>query len=66
MNWVDAEGKLHRQGCSVSWMRTSVSRYFSQSLPQPPPGIKLPLMELRYDPFNKEILWYGAMSEAAA
>ncbi|MEZ6125500.1 MAG: YdjY domain-containing protein [Planctomycetaceae bacterium] len=60
-NWVDAEGKLHRQDAR-SWMRTSVSHYYSSPLPQPPPGIKLPLMELRYDPYNKEILWYGAMS----
>lgn len=61
VNWVDDKGQLQR--CDArKWMRHSVSRYYSQHLPSPPPGVKLPLMELRYDPFNKEILWFGQMS----
>ncbi len=62
VNWTDEAGKLHRKDART-WMRTSVSRYYSQSLPTSPPGVKLPLMELRYDPYNKEILWYGQMSD---
>ncbi|MEZ6127824.1 MAG: YdjY domain-containing protein [Planctomycetaceae bacterium] len=62
VNWVDADGKLQRADART-WMQTSVSHYFSEPLSQAPPGVKLPLMELRYDPFNKEILWFGAMSE---
>lgn len=62
VNWTDADGKFHRKDAR-SWMRTSVSRYYSHPLPKPPPGVKLPLMELRYDPYNKEILWYGQMSD---
>lgn len=63
MHWMDAEGKRQSQDAR-KWMRTSVSHYFSAALPAPPPGIKLPLMELRYDPFNKEILWFGRMTTA--
>jgi hypothetical protein len=62
VNWTDENGKLHREDAR-SWMRTSVSHYFSEPLLQSPPGIKLPLMELRYDPYNKEILWFGQMSD---
>lgn len=62
VNWVDDKGKLHRVDAR-EWMRHSVSRYYSHKLESPPPGVKLPFMELRYDPFNKEILWYGQMKD---
>lgn len=61
VNWVSNDGKLHRADVR-SWLRHSVFHYFSQKLPKPPPGVKLPLMELRYDPYNNELLWYGPMS----
>jgi len=61
VNWVSKDGKLHRADVR-SWLRHSVFHYFAQKLPKPPPGVKLPLMELRYDPYNKELLWYGPMS----
>lgn len=61
VNWVDEAGRLQR--CDArKWMRHSVSRYYSEKLPVAPPGVKLPLMELRYDPYNKEILWFGQMT----
>lgn len=61
VNWVDTDGRLNR--CDGrDWMQRSVSRYYSQKLPAPPPGVKLPLMELRFDPYNKEILWFGQMN----
>lgn len=62
VNWVDENGKLQRADART-WMRTSVSRYYSKALPAPPPNVELPFLELRYDPFNKEILWYGPMSK---
>ena len=62
VNWVGEDKKLHRADVR-SWLRHSIFHYFSQKLPKPPPGVKLPLMELRYDPYNKELLWYGPMSE---
>ncbi|MCP4173645.1 MAG: hypothetical protein GY758_23060 [Fuerstiella sp.] len=61
VNWVDRDRKLQRADVR-SWLRHSVFHYFSQKHPEPPPGVKLPLMELRYDPYNKELLWYGPMS----
>ena len=61
VNWIDDKGKLQRTDAQ-SWMRHSVSRYYSEKLPAPPPGVKLPLMELRFDPYNKEILWFGQMT----
>lgn len=63
VNWIDENGKLQRQDAR-EWMRHSVSRYYSQPLAAPPPGVELPLMELRFDPFNKEILWFGQMTSA--
>ena len=60
-NWVDESGKAQR--CDIrSWMRHSVHRYFSAPLATPPAGVELPFLELRYDPFNKELLWFGPMS----
>lgn len=62
VNWMDDAGKLQRKNVQ-EWMRHTVSRYYSQKLAAPPAGVKIPLMELRYDPYNKEILWFGHMSE---
>ncbi len=61
LNWVDKDGKLQRAPAQ-SWMRRSVSRYYSAPLEKPPEGITIPHQELRYDPYNKEILWYGQMT----
>ncbi|MCA9049943.1 MAG: hypothetical protein KDA89_14505 [Planctomycetaceae bacterium] len=62
VNWMDADGKLQRKDVR-SWIRHAVFRYYSHKLNGPPPGVELPHMELRYDKFNKEILWYGPMSD---
>lgn len=62
VHWVDETGKV-KQAKAQDWMRHSVSRYYGKPLASPPPGVKLPLMELRYDPYNKEIIWFGQMSE---
>ena len=59
--WIDATGKQHNED-PRSWIRHSIHRYFSQPLPAAPPGVKLPHEELRYDPYNKQILWYGPMT----
>ena len=62
VNWVDEDGK--KQRCTAQkWMRTAINRYYVEKLDSPPPGLKLPYMELRYDPFNKEVLWFGHMSK---
>ncbi|MCH2200404.1 MAG: YdjY domain-containing protein [Fuerstiella sp.] len=60
--WVDKAGKRQSKD-PRSWIRHSIHRYFSRPLAAAPPGIELPHEELRYDPFNKEILWYGPMTK---
>lgn len=60
--WADAKGRLQKAKAQ-DWMRHSVSRYYGAPLKSPPPGVKLPLMELRYDPYNKEIIWFGRMTD---
>ena len=62
VHWVSTEGRL-QDADARSWIRHSIYRYFSHPLVAPPPGVKLPLDELRYDPFNKELLWYGPMTK---
>lgn len=62
VHWVDEDGK--KQRCTAqTWMRTAINRYYVEKLDSPPPGLKLPFMELRYDPFNKEVLWFGHMTK---
>jgi len=60
--WLDNSDRLQSKD-PRSWIRHSVHRYFSHPLAATPPGVKLPHEELRYDPYNKEILWYGPMTE---
>lgn len=62
VHWVDKKGKPQR-ATAQSWIRRSVSYYFSEKLASPPAGIKLPYLELRYDPYNNDLLWYGQMSK---
>lgn len=62
LHWIDADGKQRREKAQT-WMRKNVSRYYSAPLAAPPTGIEFPFLELRYDPYNKEILWYGQMTE---
>ncbi len=61
VSWIDSEGNLQRQDVK-NWIRRNVHRYYSAPLATPPPGLKLPYRELRYDKFNNEILWYGPMA----
>lgn len=62
VHWRDKEGKLQSIDAR-KWMQTSVSHYFSKPLAEAPAGIEFPFLELRYDKYNKEILWFGQMSE---
>ncbi|MCA9066255.1 MAG: hypothetical protein KDA96_24475 [Planctomycetaceae bacterium] len=61
-NWIDANGKHQRKDIRT-WVRNNIHRYFSRPLPTPPPGLKIPYRELRYDNFNREAIWFGPMSE---
>ena len=63
VNWIDKAGKPQRVNVR-HWLRHTTHRYFSQKLEAAPANIKFPISELRYDPYNKEILWFGPMSKA--
>ena len=62
--WTDEDGKLHRD-TAQSWVRHATRRYFVEKLDPPPAGFKLPAdTDLKWDERNRELLWYGHMSEA--
>ena len=61
--WVDDKGEVQRKPVQ-HWIRRNIHRYYSAPLSGPPPGLKLPYSNLRWDRFNSEILWYGPMSDA--
>ena len=61
--WVDDKGELQRKPVQ-NWIRRNIHRYYAAPLSGPPPGLKLPYSNLRWDRFNNEILWYGPMSDA--
>lgn len=60
VHWRTKQGQV-KSVDAKKWMRTSVSHYLSVPLEAAPEGIEFPFLELRYDPYNKEILWYGQM-----
>ena len=62
VHWVNKAGERKRTDIH-RWLRHATHRYFSHKLAKLPKGIKVPISELRYDPYNKEILWFGPMSE---
>lgn len=60
--WQDQDGKV--QSADIrSWVRHNIHKYYAAPLPGPPPGLKLPYEELRYDKFNHELLWFGPMTD---
>ena len=61
--WTDEEGKLHRDSAQ-KWVRHATRRYYVEKVDLPN-GFKLPAdSELKWDPRQKELIWYGQMSEA--
>jgi hypothetical protein len=60
--WLDADGVLRNTDVRT-WIRHNVNKYYSHPLPFPPPGLTLPFLELRYDKFNHELLWFGQMTD---
>ena len=62
--WTDEDGKLHRDAAQ-SWVRHATRRYFVEKFDPAPTGFKLPAdTDLKWDERNRELLWYGHMSEA--
>lgn len=61
LHWKDAAGKP-QSAPAKSWIRHAVHRYYAFPLEQLPAGLVLPKdSELRYDPMNKELIWFGPM-----
>lgn len=61
LNWRGKDDQVVRKKVQ-SVVRHSVSFYFTEPLEALPEGVKVPFLELRYDPYSKEILWFGQMS----
>jgi hypothetical protein len=63
LRWKDAEGK-EQTARAQDWVRTVTARYYASPLEKLPEGFTLPTeTELRYDSMNKELLWFGPMTE---
>lgn len=61
--WIGGDGKERREDAR-HWIRHSIHRYFGAPLEVLPTGLALPDDgNLRYDPVNKELSWYGPMTE---
>jgi len=61
--WKDKDGKERRKDAR-DWIRHSIHRYFGAPLETLPAGVTLPEKgDLRYDATNKELSWYGPMTD---
>lgn len=64
MHYVDQQGKLQRRKAQ-ELIRHSRQRFHEAPFETLPEGMKLdPDSNLRYDPTNKFLIWYGPMTEA--
>lgn len=62
--WEDQQGKPQRIAAQ-KWVRNSTRRYWLAKLDPAPKDLQIPVdSDLRWDPNQKELLWYGPMSEA--
>lgn len=64
VQWIDEKGKTHRVSAQ-ELIRYVTFRFYSEKLDKMPADVKLTerLDEMRYDPKNKELIWYGPMSD---
>ena len=61
--WTDKEGKSHREPAE-KWIRNSSKRFFVELFDDKPVGLDLKEdSELKWDEKNKELYWFGHMSE---
>ncbi|HVJ86624.1 MAG TPA: YdjY domain-containing protein [Caulifigura sp.] len=63
VHWKDEAGKPH-QATAQSWIRSLTRRYYAEKIGPLPAGLTIPKDgELRYDPMNEELIWFGIMSK---
>lgn len=61
--WTDKDGKKHREPAE-KWIRNSSRRFLVEQFDDKPAGLDLKEgSELKWDEKNKELYWYGHMSE---
>ncbi len=61
--WTDKDGKLHRQPAE-KWVRNSSKRFLVELFDEKPVGLEVKEdSELKWDEKNKELYWFGHMSE---
>ena len=61
--WTDKAGKQHREPAE-KWVRNSSKRFFVEVFDEKPKGLDLKEdSELKWDEKNKELYWFGHMTE---
>ena len=61
--WTDSVGKPHREPAEA-WVRNSSRRFFVEVFDDKPEGLELKEgSELKWDEKNKELYWFGHMTE---
>ncbi len=61
--WTDKDGKPHREPAE-KWVRNSSRRFFVELFDDKPVGLELKEdSELKWDEKNKELYWFGHMTE---
>jgi len=64
VRWIDEQGKTQRVPAQ-SWIRETVNRFWVKPLEKLPEGVTIDeSTPLRYDRKQKELLWYGPMSDS--
>jgi hypothetical protein len=64
VTWKDEQGKTQRVPAQ-NWIRETVNRFWVRPLEKLPQGVEIDeASSLRYDRKQKELLWYGPMTDA--
>jgi hypothetical protein len=62
VHWKEADGKP-RRATAQSWVRSLTRRYYAEKIGPLPAGVTIPKdSELRYDPMQGELIWFGIMT----
>ncbi len=62
VHWKDEAGNPQR-ATAQSWVRSLTRRYYAEKIGPLPAGVTIPKdSELRYDPMQQELIWFGIMT----